>query len=511
MKFRLPIVSSLALIIMLLGCKETWDKHYGEYPETVDQNIWEAMQNDPQISNFVKVLKESQLDSLFLSDIPYTIFAPTNDAVANYLATSTFDKVVLQYHFASHFINTSNVQGKRQVQTLTEKFALFEKHGSKVLIDGVEIDSESPLYNNGKYFVMSEVVTPRPNLYEYYKSTNPVLSNYIDSQDTIILDKEKSKPLGFDKEGNTVYDTVSIIGNNFETKYFPVKHEFRNMTATIVFPLEEDYNSALDIVAASLGGRYADHNDIPVKWQEQILVPHLLAQGIFLNRIEPEEFIWKSPTDTVKLLNMLGDSVIINYVPVDQALCSNGYAYNYMNFEIPDSLYQGGTKYEGENLLKATGINKYSWNDSVIVKSDIAVTPYQELVPTASNDSILRVTFPKGYSGKYSVEFKGPNLFPRQYVMIVATHMDIGGIYDIYVNNQLVKTFDYYEYVRSRGIIYSVTGARFIPTGRFNKFDMYVDNIEDYEQPTIRFEYKGPSSIISNGLAIDYVEFIPTK
>ncbi len=511
MKFRLSIVSFVALILMLLGCNEKWDNHYGVYPETVDQNVWEAMQNDPQISSFVKILKETQLDSLFLSDIPYTVFTPTNEAVANYLGTATFDKVVLKYHFASHFINTSNVQGKRQVQTLTEKFAFFEKYGSRVLIDGIEIDSESPLYKNGKYFVMSEVVTPKPNLYEYYKSTNPVLSNYIDTKDTIILDKEKSKPLGFDKEGNTVYDTVSIIGNNFETKYFPVKHEFRNLTATIVFPLEEDYNSALDIVAASLGGRYGDHKDIPVKWQEQILLPHLLAQGVFLNRIEPEEFIWSSPTDTVKLLNMLGDSVIINYVPVDKALCSNGYAYNYQNFEIPDSLYQGGTKYEGENLLKATGINKYSWNDSVIVKSDIAVTPYQELVPTASNDSILRVTFPKGYSGKYSVQFKGPNLFPRRYVMVVATHMDIGGIYDIYVNNQLMKTFDYYEYVRSRGIIYSVTGERFLPTGRFNRFDMYVDNIEDYEQPTIRFEYKGPSTINSNGLVIDYIEFVPAK
>ena len=85
-------------------------------------------------------------------------------------------------------------------------------------------------------------------MYEYFQFTNPVLSKYIDTQDTIILDKEKSKPLGFDQDGNTVYDTVSIVANKFEIKYFPVKHEFRTLASTIVFPKEEDYQNALNIM-----------------------------------------------------------------------------------------------------------------------------------------------------------------------------------------------------------------------------------------------------------------------
>lgn len=510
MKFRLKIVVLiLGLIILGLGCNEEWDNHYKVYPETVDKNLWDVMQQDPNISDFVGVIKSFQMDTLFNSDIPYTIFAPTNEALSNYLSTKTFTEVVLGYHISSHFINTASVEGKRQVQTLTEKFALFEKYGGVVMIDGIKVKKESPLYLNGKYFTMDQVVEPKPNLYEYFKFTNPVLSNYIDTQDTIILDKEKSKPLGFDEKGNTVYDTVSIILNKFEMKYFPVKQEFRNISGTIVFPKEDDYNNALDVVAESLGGSYNDHADIPIDWQEEILIPHLLAQGVFLNRLEPEEFIWKSPLDTLKLLNMLGDSVVINYKPTDKALCSNGYAYNYMNFEIPDSLYNGGTKFEGESLLKPTGLNKYAWRDSVVVKTDVAITPFQELVPKASNDSILRVTFPKGYKGKFSVEFKSPRLFPRKYVMVISTHMDIGGIYDIYVNDELVKTFDYYDYILYRGIMFSVTGDRYLPVGRFNKFDMWVDNIVEYGSAKIKIDYKGPGNVASNGLVIDYIEFVP--
>lgn len=510
MKFRLGILLLGVIIIGVVSCTKEWDEHYNVYPETVDQNVWDVIQSDPQFSSFVQVIKQAKMDTLFNSDIAYTIFAPTNDAVARFTGGEQFTNVILAYHISQHFVNVSSIQGKRQIQTLTEKFALFERNGNEVKIDEIKVIAESPLYRNGRFFTMGEVIEPKPNLYEYFQFTNPVLSNYIDTQDTIILDKEKSKPLGFDEEGNTVYDTVSIIANKFEMKYFPVKEEFRTLSSTIVFPKEEDYQNALNIMANDLGGLYNDYSDIPIEWQEEVLIPHLLTQGVFLNRLEPEEFVWESPTDTLKLLNVLGDSVVINYVPTDKALCSNGYAYNYQSYVIPDSLYQGGTKYEGEELLKPTGLNKYSWNDSVKVITETPVTPLQELIQGASNDSIIRATFPKGYKGKFSVEFKTPRLFPRRYVMVVSTHMDIGGVYNIYVNDQLVKTFDYYAYIIGRGILTSVTGERYLPRGRFNRFDMYVDNIMEYGSAKIKFEYTGPGTLVpNNGFVIDFIEFKP--
>jgi hypothetical protein len=95
--------------------------------------------------------------------------------------------------------------------------------------------------------------------------------------------------------------------------------------------------------------------------------------------------------------------------------------------------------------------------------------------------------------------------------------MDIGGTYDITVNGVVVTTFDYYKYVLNRGIINSVqTGLRFSPTGRYNRFDCYVDNITDYGKATIGFVYKGPASgalLGSNipGLSIDCIEFVPVN
>jgi uncharacterized surface protein with fasciclin (FAS1) repeats len=510
MKLKIVILF-LTVIVAVSGCKKEWEDHYDVYPETVNQNVLEALQNDTQVSDFVQLLKDFQYDTLFQSDISYTVFAPTNEALQQFLSSNQVDTTLLKYHISAHFIQSGNIEGKRKIRTLSKKFALFEKYGNESKLDGILIDSESPLYKNGKYFIIDQVAEPRPNLYEFFAQNNQVLQEYIDSQDSIILDKERSKPIGFDDEGNTIYDTVSIVYNEFEEEYFPVSEEFRNKTATIVFPLKEDYEAALTVMAQNMGAGYTSHEDIPDVWQQEILVPFLLEKGVFENMLEPEEFVWKSPKDTLKLKNILGDSIQILYTPVEKSICSNGYAYNYQEFEVPDSLYNTASRFEAEVLLEETGVDRYAWGENVNVISDSPFQPYQEYIASASNDSIVRVLFQKGYSGSYSVEFNTQNLFPRKYVMVVRTHMDIGGIYDIYVNDELIRTFDYFDYVRYRGVLPSVTGDRFIPEGRFNRFDMYVDNITEFGKAKIKFEYKGPGNAPSNGLIIDYIDFVPAN
>lgn len=505
-------IYAVVLLLLLFSCTKEWEDHYDVYGESVDQNFWEAMSADSRVSEFVKILKEFQYDTLFQSDIPYTVFAPSNEALAQFSGSANIDTTLLNYHIVTHFIQSGSISGKRKVQTLSKKYALFERNGNKTSLDGIELTQESPLYRNGKYFVLDEVARPLPNLYEYFVVNNPVLRDYIDSQDSIILDRERSKPIGFDENGNTIYDSVKIVYNKFEAKYFPVSMELRNISATIVFPKKDDYENALTDMALRLNiPSYNSYTDIPIEWQEDVLVPHLLDQGVFLNMLEPEEFIWESEDDTLKLQNILGDSIQILYQPVEKTICSNGYAYNYQSFVIPDSLFSGSSRFEAEWLLDETGLNRYAWYNFVKVNSSQTFSPLQEFIGTASNDSIVRVLFPKGYNGNYSVEFYTKSVFPRKYAMEIATHMDIGGVYDIYVNDELVKTFDYYDFVRYRGVIPSVIpGKRYIPKGRFNSFDMVVDNIQEYSRVKIKIVYKGPSSgLSSNGLVLDYIDFIP--
>lgn len=502
-------ITGILLGLSLSGCSDYWDKHYLTKPETVDQNIWDVIQNDKDLSMYVEYMKKFKLDTMFEGNNTYTLFVPVNSAFTKLSGTSPVTKTLLEYNIVQNFIQSVNVQGKQKVQTLSEKFGLFENAGNKAIYDGLTLDFESPLYVNGKYFKMSTVAVPKPSLYEFIAQDNQILKKFIDDQDSVILDKEKSRPLGFDKNGNTIYDTVSVTINMFEVEYFPVSKEYRDYNATIAFPKKNNYESALDVMAQSLGGQYKSHTDIPAEWQYEILIPYLLDHGIFLNLLEISDFLPKYKNDTVKLKNVQGDSVVITYLPANRTLCSNGYFYDYSQFIIPDSLYSGKSRLEGESLLRETGVSKFAWIDGVKVTSTQSFEPVRELIAGASNDSILKVNFPKGYTGIFNLQFKTLNLFPRRYLMVIRTHMDIGGKYNIYINNQLVRTFEYYDYVKSKGIITGVTGIKYLPVGRFNKFDCVVDNITSYGKATVKFEYAGPNNTTGNGLIIDYIDFLP--
>lgn len=506
---RIRYIGGGLLLLLLFSCENRWEAHYQEDPETVNMNVWDAIQQDPDLSLFVQYIKEFKYDTLFQTDHSYSLFVPDNEAMTALTDTSTVTASMLDYHISVHFIQSRNIKGRKKIQTLAEKFAFFENTGGNLYFDEIEIQFESPLYLNGKYFIVDQVALPKPNLYEFFAVENPILTSYIDSYDSIILDRELSRPIGFDEDGNTIYDTVSEVINIFELGVFPVSEESRSKTATFVFPREEDYNNALTVMAEALGDLYQDYNDIPLEWQFDVLIPYILEHGVFENMIEPYEFIPPPPPDTLKMKNILGDSVYVEYEPVDQALCSNGYAYNYADFSVPDTLFTGGQRLEGEWLLEQVGATKFAWREEVNLIADASFEPRREFVDNASNDSIVRVPFQLGYAGTYELDFNVDKLFPRKYLMVVRTHMYVGGIYEIYVNDELVMEIDYYDYVLQRELWRSVTGARYKPEGGFNRFDCWVYNTAPYGKCNVKFVYKEPGRVQSNGLVIDYIDFIP--
>jgi hypothetical protein len=441
------------------------------------------------------------------------LFIPTNAAIAAFLQSDSLSERVLSYHFSEQFIQPSAVAGKMKIPTLGKKYATLENKGTKFYLDGIEAIEESPLYLNGKYFKLGTVCEPKPNIYEWISENNTTLKRFIDELDSVILDLEKSKPIGFDPKGNTIYDSVTETINLFEEELFPIKHELRSRSATLVYPSKEAYHAALDVMANSLGGNFKNYNDIPYEWQEEILIPRLVIKGMFDNMVEPIEFQPRYENDSLNMKNILGDSVHIDYTISDKILCSNGYVYTYDDFTIPDSLYNGNTTFEAEWLLYQTGTNRFSWLPEVVYKSTESFSPLREYNSSSSNDSVVRVSFPKKYNGQFSIEFDGDYLFPRKYLMTIRTHMDYGGIYDIYVNNVKVKTFDYSYYVSTKGVYTSVTGKRYTPTGgRYNIFDCWVESISTYSKPRIKIEYKGPgTTVANNGLSLDYIKFTPAS
>jgi len=506
---KTPGLPLLIILIFFAACTAKWENHYGETEESVDVKLWDTLKSMDKYSEYIKYMEFFKLDTFIKSSDTKTLFIPTNEAFIDYLGEDTTGfRETMMYQIIPTFFLLRNVENNqsRRLLTFSEKYVLIQNSDNIYYIDGIEITRSSPLFLDGKFYEIERVVRPIPNLYEYLKWNHPPIHNYIDLQDTMILDLEKSKPLHFNEQGETVYDSVTIISNTWEQEYFPISKEFRNIFATLIIPDLSIYEAALDEMSQVLGGNYKSHEDIPSQWQNNVLIPFLLYKGTFGGLMNPVDFKKEIIT------NILSDTIIFD-IDVDftsREVCTNGWVYDYTSFSIGDSLYSQNIL-EPEEFVENIGFNRYTWIDEgVTLEGNLNFQPVKQMIPNASNDTIISVKFNKGYNGDYALSLTMKNVLPQKYRMIWRTQYRISGVYSIYVNGvkvllglEQLEEFDSFNLING---FYSVLGNVLQPdkTG-FCDIDGWVENLTEYGDVTFRFEYHGPGLGFDNGLSIDYI------
>ncbi len=487
----------------IISCQpEEWAEHYEDHEEWVNMKLWTAVQEEARFSRFTAEMEAYGLDSVILSDQAFTLFIPDNEAFEAFVDTIDLFEQLLKYHISYTVQNSRNIEGGKRLQTLSDKYTHIELSGNDFLYDGHPVKESSPLYLDGRYYVLSEVAIPRPNLYEFTEIYSPVMKEYIDSRDSVSLDFSESKPLGYDEQGNTIYDSVFAVVNLFERDYFPVSQEFRDKTATFIVFTEAQYNQALDEMAENLSGVYNSHLDIPLSWQFETFLPEVIKKSMFSNMLPYEAFMQEN------LRSITGDTVEVNYESIDPGskyTCSNGLIYTYSDFSVPDSLYRGEIRMEMEALIDTIGAGVWTWSDSVDI-SGFGLEPVEEYNESASGDFVVSGSLPRNYEGEFNFQFKFRNVFPMRYRLEWRGGSRPSGVYAVHVNELKVGEFDTDGF---RSSVVSVTGERFIPVESFNIKDFWVDHLEVYGDVTVRFEYLGPGRRNPEGFVIDYVSLVP--
>jgi len=503
--------------LLLITCTENWEDHYANQEKSVDSKLWDTLSANSEFSVMVNYIKHFGLEELFLSSNSKTLFIPDNEAFQEFINTSDTTNFMetIQYHISSTLLLIRSVETKRKLLTLSEKYALIENTDNRYTFDGIEIISSSNLFKDGKYYRIAQVAAPKPNLYEFIKLNNQLIGKYIDDLDTVILDLEQSKPIDFNSEGETIYDSVNVIKNLFEEKYFPIKQEFRERSATILIPKINQYNQALDEMAQDLGGIFATYEDIPEKWQLNVLIPVLLNKGVYGGIIDSYDFFSKP-----KLQNIIGDSILIDFEidPASKFICSNGITYEYATFSIGDSLYKGENIIEAESLVDSIGLHRYVWNNSVKITGRKDFQPTQMYVKEyASEDTVVDVNFEANFQGTYTIEITFPDIFPRDYQLIWRSNYRTTGVYAIYVNGEKpldvggMPHIEYDTYYLSTAVFSVIPGKKFWPQQGFNQKDFLVTNLTEFGDAVLKIEFLRPGLGSDNGLSIDFVALIPVE
>lgn len=498
----------LLITAFLVGCNDIHDDYYyADYVETVDIDILTLLKEQPEYSKYVEILEKHNIDTLFQKGKTLTLFVPTNNVFDEsfQLHLDTID--LIKYLTIESYVNLASINNNYKIRTIGDKYIELQTIGDKKYVNNVEITKASPLCSNGRFYEINSLVQPLPNLYEYISATNPFFKSYIDMQDSIYLDLALSTPIGY-VDGQTIYDSVNVVVNLFEYYYFPIKSEFRNNRATMLLFDQVQFDNALLIITEKLG--LPSIESIPDQWKNNILMPYLVDQGVFWNELEHSDF-------SVGLIrNIIGDSVKVdpaNIDPNSEFLCSNGKVFSYLDFVIPDSLYMGTKRIQGEHLVVSRGFNLYSWAPSVKVTGP-HIEPVALLASNvADNDSVLSINFPSNYNDEFSLSFRFQDVFPGKYRLEIRASNTPSGLFEIFVNNEK-QTFnigkgntDFIDLFELRNPVRGINQV-FRPDRGFNSFDILLENITEYGEVEVKLNYIGPGQRTSNGLVLDYVDLV---
>jgi len=502
----------LISVLAFTSCTKEWEAHYDDVEKTVNARLWDSLKTKKKYSQYVSYLEQFKLDTFIRSTHSKTLFIPDNEAFSQYMEGDTVGfKETLKYHMTSTLFMLRNVKNKHKLPTMNEKYALIENFNNLYQFDGIEILQSSPLFMDGKYYEIDQVVEPKPNIYQYMKRNTPAFQRYVDTQDSLVLDKEQSDPVGFDDQGRTVYDSVTTVYNLFEAEYFAISQEYRDLSATLILPDQATYENALDDMAREISGNYQTHEDIPDEWQNEVLIPRLLHKGTYGGLLDPIDFRKE------KIANINGDTIVKDFEidPYSRVICSNGLVYDYASFSVGDTLYKQKVL-EAESLVDSIGLGRFAWNeDLVTIEGNLSFQPEeQEVSGYASSDSTVEVTFENDFQGVYSVTFTLDHVFPAEYRLVWRTNYRTTGRYAIYVNGERIELglsgYDEYDTSNLTGGFFSVLGYRLYPDERgFCSVDGLVNNIDEYGPVTVRLEYLGPGQASDNGLHVDYIALMP--
>ena len=171
------------LAVSFTSCSETWDDHYDKASVEVQEgSLWQAMQQNANLSNFTSLLQAVGYDKSLGGSQVFTVFAPTNDCfskseadalISEYNAQkaqrvrdddNTVIKEFVQNHIALYNYSVSSLSND-SITLMNGKYAVLKNN----TIDGRKMLTTNALYKNGVLFTLGEKLDYVPSVFEYFR------------------------------------------------------------------------------------------------------------------------------------------------------------------------------------------------------------------------------------------------------------------------------------------------------------------------------------------------------
>jgi uncharacterized surface protein with fasciclin (FAS1) repeats len=204
----LHILLLLTAVIWLNGCKNVVDEHNEIVNVDYSTDLFQKIAGQANLSKFTEYVRSTGYDKVLSSSQTYTIWAPTNDALATLDAAIVSDPVKLKDFVANHIGLTATPAPKGVTDTV--KVLLQNKKYATMVgptFEEAAIVGSPAFVKNGALYVIDKAVPTKLNVWDFMlSSTDAALqTNYIANLSTQVIDTANATIIGYNSLGNPIF------------------------------------------------------------------------------------------------------------------------------------------------------------------------------------------------------------------------------------------------------------------------------------------------------------------
>jgi uncharacterized surface protein with fasciclin (FAS1) repeats len=321
-KYILNTFFLLGILVGLESCKNAMDEHLEVTNIDNTKDLVQKINEQTNLSKFAEFVKSTGYDKILANSQSYTVWAPSNTALASLDASIISDPVKLKDFVANHISLTSIAPSKGTADTIKVNL----QNGKFATVVGTNFEEAGIVgaglfVKNGALYIIDKPVPTKLNVWDYMLTSveAPLQTNYISNLSALVIDTPNATIIGYNSLGNPIFaPNPPMVSRN---PYWNSVADLRVESQQYTFFMLQDASFTSE--AAKLSPYYPNLT-------QSTLVRDLAVKGLYT--------IDKLP-DT--LLSTRGVKIPINKANIQKSYrASNGIVYvvNALPFRLKDKV-----------------------------------------------------------------------------------------------------------------------------------------------------------------------------
>lgn len=209
------IICIALLLSLSCSCADHWNDHYDEQNggmEISDKNILEYLEGKPEYSNFVRLLKETRVDSILKTGKRYSVWVPGNENLPDLAELSDSLKyLTLENHITwGDYYNAGFQDGLSLRSYSGKRLRMHELSTGMYAVNDKKVTKVNMACRDGVVHEIDGLLELKPTVYDYlmgeedYALLRQVMEQFRDS----VFDASASEVVDTNMFGELVYDSV---------------------------------------------------------------------------------------------------------------------------------------------------------------------------------------------------------------------------------------------------------------------------------------------------------------